>query len=362
MGAPCPSHLERRRKCRWMESDDRIPALIASGIVRAQIEAPEFVRRNRHCEEYLAPTSEPLSLRTLNPISPSTLLPEIAAKFGNVELVARYAVEGFLQGAHRSRHKGFSIEFAEHRQYVPGDDLRYLDWQVYARTDNYYIIQYEAETYCRIYVMLDVSNSMSFGSGKLNKLQYASYCAGALAYLVIKQRDNFGLLTFDSSIRQHLEPRSTPMHLAEIFRILDQTKPSGATDFPGVFDRFTESVLRRSLILVFSDLFEDLETIRRALVSLRFHGHEVALFQILDHEELSFPYRGFCQFEGLENEQQLRADPESIRRDYLKELNGFTSEVRRLCSSHQIDYCLVDTSQPFDRVLSEYLERRTRYG
>jgi uncharacterized protein (DUF58 family) len=298
----------------------------------------------------------------LSSSSPSSLLPEIAAKFGNVELVAKHAVEGFLQGTHRSRHKGFSIEFAEHRQYVPGDDLRYLDWQVYARTDNYYIIQYEAETNCRIYVMLDVSNSMNFGSGSISKLQYASYCAGALAYLVIKQRDNFGLLTFDSAIRTHLEPRSSPMHLAEIFRILDQTEPGSPTDFPGVFDRFSSSVRKRSLILVFSDLFEDIETIRRALVSLRFHGHEVGLFQILDHEELSFPYRGFSQFEGLEDEPQLRADPESIRREYLHELNNFTAEVRRLCSSHQIDYCLVDTSQPFDRVMSEYLERRSRYG
>jgi len=295
-------------------------------------------------------------------VAPSVLLPEIAAKFGNMELVARSAVDGFLQGAHRSPHKGFSIEFAEHRQYVPGDDLRYLDWQVYARTDNFYIITYEAETNCRIYVLLDTSGSMMFTSGAVSKLRYASYCAAALAYLVIKQRDNFGLMVFDDTVKDHLEPRSTPDHLAEVFRVLDRVAPGQPTDFPKVFERFGKSVQRRSLVLVFSDLFADLEELRRGLVSLRFNGHEVILFQILDHEELSFPYRGFSQFEGLEGEAEIRADPGALRKEYLRELNEFIAGVRKICSAHEIDYCLADTSQPFDRVLSAYLERRNSFG
>jgi uncharacterized protein (DUF58 family) len=279
-----------------------------------------------------------------------------------MELVARSVVDGFLQGAHRSPHKGFSIEFAEHRPYVPGDDLRYLDWLVYARTDNFYIIQYEAETNCRIYVLLDASGSMMFSSGPVSKVRYASYCAAALAYLVVKQRDNFGLMVFDDTVREHLEPRSTPGQLAEVFRALDRAAPGQPSDFPKVFKWFGTSVRRRSLVLVFSDFLADLEDLRRGLVSLRFNGHEVVLFQVLDHEELSFPYRGFSQFEGLEGESPVRTDPTSLRKEYLAELNQFIADIRRICSAHDIDYCLADTSQPFDRVLSAYLERRNSFG
>ena len=297
-----------------------------------------------------------------SPATPSVLLPEIAAKFGNLELVARSAVEGFIQGSHRSPHKGFSIEFAEHRQYVPGDDLRYLDWQVYARTDNFYIIQYEAETNCRIYCLVDQSGSMAFGSGPLTKLRYASFCAAAVAYMVIKQRDNFGILAFDNLIREHLEPMNTPDHLARTLQILDKAEPGETSDFPAIFDRFGALLNRRSLVLVFSDFFADIDELRRAFVRLRYSGHEVVLFQVLDHEELSFPYRGFTRFEGLEGEADLRADPASLRKEYLAELNSFVAEVRNVCSSYEMDYCLVDTSQPFDRVLSAYLERRSSFG
>lgn len=303
-----------------------------------------------------------LSITMPSAVAPSVLLPEIAAKFGNTELVARYAVEGFLQGAHRSPLKGFSIEFAEHRQYVPGDDLRYLDWLVYARTDNFYIIQYEAETNCRIYTVIDTSNSMSFATGPLSKLRYATYCAGAIAYLVVKQRDNFGLMTFDADIGVHMEPRSTPDHLAMVFDVLDQVAPGQASDFKNAFERFGASLRRRSLIIVFSDFLADLDDLRRGLIGLRFNGHEVVLFQLLDHAELSFPYKGYSAFLGLEGEPEVRADPGALRKDYLEELNNFTSEIRRICSAHNMDYVLIDTSQPFDRVLSEYLERRSSFG
>ncbi|MBI2194803.1 MAG: DUF58 domain-containing protein [Planctomycetes bacterium] len=294
--------------------------------------------------------------------SPSALLPEIARKFGHLELIARHAVEGLLQGQHRSPHKGFSIEFAEHRLYTPGDDLRYVDWLVYARTDNFYIIQYEAETNCQIYALVDMSGSMGFGSATVSKLLYATYCAAAIAYLVVKQRDKFGLMLFDQVIHQHLEPRSTPGHLSQVLRALDRLQPGSRSDFPGVFQRFGAALRHRSLILLFSDLFQSPEEIGRGLATLRYSGHGVAVFQILDHAELAFPYRGFTSFEGLEEELPVEADPAAVREDYLREINAHLTEIRRLCAAHDIDYVLADTSQPFDRVLRGYLESRAAFG
>ena len=288
--------------------------------------------------------------------------PEAAARFANLELVARLAVEGLMTGAHHTTRRGSSIEFAEHREYTPGDDLRFLDWTVYARTDNFYIMQFEADTNSNVYILLDTSGSMGYGSGEVNKLQYGTYLAAALAYLAVKQKDRASLLAFEWDIRHFLPPSGTPAGLAAIFDLLGRLSPGGETETSKVFHDAVALLRKRSLVVVISDLFTDPDEVMRGLINFRYSNHEVIVFHLLDHDELTFPFKGFTTFEGLENDGRFDIEPRAVRKEYLRELNAFIDENRRNCRGHNIDYVLVDTSERFDSVLATYLNKRARFG
>jgi len=288
--------------------------------------------------------------------------PEAAARFANLELVARLAVQGLMTGAHHNTRKGSSIEFAEHREYTPGDDLRFLDWLVYARTDSFYIMQFEADTNSNMYIFLDTSGSMGYTSGEVTKLQYGTYLAAALAHLAVKQKDRAGLIAFEWDIRHYLPPRSTPASLAAMFDLLGRLTAGGQTDAPKVFHDAATLLRKRSLIVVISDLFADPDEIIRGLIHFRYSSHEVIIFHLMDHSELTFPFKQFSTFEGLEEEGRLEIEPRSVRKEYLKEVNKFVEHNRRNCRAHNIDYVLVDTSERFDSVLATYLNKRARFG
>ena len=288
------------------------------------------------------------------------LEPEVVAKLSNLSLVGRLVVEGFITGLHKSPHKGFSVEFAEHRQYVPGDDLRYLDWTVFARTDNYFIKQYEEETNVKAYLLVDRSASMGFGSGSVTKLQYACYLAAALSYLMIRQRDAAGLVTFDSQIRRLLPPRSRPTQLRAILEELQDLEPGEQSDLGRTFHDLAENIKRRGLIIVFSDLLDNPDRLLPALQHFRHNKHEVLVFHILDRQELEFDYEDYATFQDLETGRQLPLDPAFFRQTYLDRIEAYQSRFRRFASENRIDYLMLSTEVPYDRSLMAYLSKRAR--
>ena len=288
------------------------------------------------------------------------LEPEVVAKLSNLSLVGRLVVEGFITGLHKSPHKGFSVEFAEHRQYVPGDDLRYLDWTVFARTDNYFIKQYEEETNVKAYLLVDRSASMGFGSGAVTKLQYACYLAAALSYLMIRQRDAAGLVTFDSQIRRLLPPRSRPTQLRAILEELQDLEPGEQSDLGRTFHDLAENIKRRGLIIVFSDLLDNPDRLLPALQHFRHNKHEVLVFHILDRQELEFDYEDYATFQDLETGRQLPLDPAFFRQTYLDRIEAYQSRFRRFASENRIDYLMLSTEVPYDRSLMAYLSKRAR--
>ena len=285
--------------------------------------------------------------------------PELLQKLGDLEMVAREVVEGLRAGSHRSQLRGFSTEFAHHRQYAPGDAIRDLDWRVYGRTERYYTKLYEAETNFDCHILMDASSSMTYGSGKVSKLEYSKYLAAALSYLILKQRDSVGLSVFDSKMRAHLPPRSAMSIILQIEKILKEITPTPKTSIAQQLNDIALQIKRRSFVILISDLFSDVEDIMRGLQRLRFGGHNVIVFHTLDPYELKFPFKGTWQFEGLEGEEELITQPERIREEYLKNLNVFLEKLRSGCIGSGVDYSLVDTSRPLDGLLSEFLETRS---
>lgn len=298
-----------------------------------------------------APTNQP---------SYQYLEPETVARLANLGLVSRLVVEGFITGLHKSPHKGFSVEFAEHRQYTPGDDLRYLDWTVYARTDHFFIKQFEEETNVRAYLLIDRSASMGFGSGAITKLQYACYLAAALTYLMIKQRDAVALVTFDSQARRILPPRSRATQLRAILEELEHLEPGEASNLPRTFHDLAENIKRRALIIILSDLLDSPDRVLPALQHFRHKKHEVLLFQILDRQELEFDYQDYATFQDLESSKQLPLDPTFFRSTYLKRMEEFRQRYLRFASEQRLDYVLLNTGVPYDRSLMAYLSKRAR--
>jgi uncharacterized protein (DUF58 family) len=281
--------------------------------------------------------------------------PEVLQKLGDLEVIAREVVEGLRVGAHRSPLRGFSTEFAHHRQYVPGDALRDLDWRVYGRTDRYYTKLYDAETNFDCYILVDASASMTYGSGKVSKLEYAKFLAASLAYLVLKQRDSVGLSVFDSEVRAYLPPRSSQGIILQIDRLLRDAKPEPKTDIAKQLHDIALMMKRRSLVILISDLLAEVSDILAGLDHLRFGRHNVCVLHTLDPHELQFPFRGTWRFEGLEEEPHLTTQPERIRDDYLASLGEYLESLRAGCAASQVDYTTVDTSRPIDEVLSEFL-------
>lgn len=284
--------------------------------------------------------------------------PELLQKLGDLELVAREVVEGLRVGSHRSPLRGFSTEFAHHRQYSPGDAIRDLDWRVYGRTDRYYTKLYEAETNFDCHILVDASASMSYGSGKVNKLGYAKFLAASLSYLVLKQRDSVGLSVFDSEVRAYLPPRSAKGIIVEIDRLLRDMRPAPKNTMAKQLHDIALMINRRSFVILISDLFADVEDIVAGLDHLRFDGHNVMVLHTLDPYELEFPFKGTWRFEGLEQELPLTTQPERIRNDYLASLDAYMTALRTHCIAANIDYKTVDISRPVDGVLNEFFADR----
>jgi len=287
------------------------------------------------------------------------LKPESLQKLARMEIVARLVVEGFISGMHKSPHRGFSVEFAEHRQYVPGDEIRHINWKAYARSDRYYIKQYEEETNLRGYILLDCSASMSYKSGAVSKLFYGKCLAAALSYLMLKQQDSVGLVTFDNMVRSYVPPRAAPTHLKAITHRIDEARIGKETSLSAIFHDLAERIKRRGLIIIISDLFDDLKDILSGLSHFRHRKHEVLVFQVLDPDELNFPFRNWTMFNSLEDDgHRVLTEPQRVRPAYLRSFGRFTREVRRNCRQKRIDYEQLDTGVPFDVALGTYLAKR----
>ncbi len=287
--------------------------------------------------------------------------PAIMSRLGTMELKARTVVEGFLSGLHRSPYKGFSVEFAEYRQYLPGDDLSTLDWKVYARTDRHYVKKYEEETNLECHLLLDQSASMAYrGTAPMSKLEYGSVLAGSLAFLMHRQRDATGLIAFDEQIRFRLPAASRPGHLHALLLALERLKAGQRSDVARPLHQLAEALLKRSLVVLISDLLDDPEPVIKGLKHLRFRGTDVVVFQVLDPDELTFPFRGASKFKDLETAQEVVADPARARTAYLRELTGLTLQYDRELRGAGIDYVQLDTSQPLDFALLTYLSARSK--
>ena len=284
--------------------------------------------------------------------------PELLQRLGDLELIAREVVEGLRVGSHRSPLRGFSTEFAHHRQYAPGDALRTIDWRVFGRTDRYYTKLYEAETNFDCHLLVDASASMNYGSGKVSKLEYAKFLSASLAYLVLKQRDSVGLSVFDSEVRAYLPPRSAMGIILEIDRLLKEIKSTPRTSLAKQLHDIALMMKRRSVVVVISDLLSDVDDILAALDHLRFDGHNVVVLHTLDPYELEFPFDGTWRFEGLEGEEPLTTQPERIRDEYLASFGQYMESLRAGCVAAHIDYTVVDTSRPLDIVLNHFIHDR----
>ena len=286
--------------------------------------------------------------------------PAILQKLESLDLVAREVVEGIRVGTHKSPLKGFSTEFSQHRQYVPGDSLRAIDWRVYGRTERYYVKLFEAETNFTATLLLDASSSMHYGSGKVSKLEYAKFMAASLAHLIIRQRDTVGLGVFDGQLRAYVEPKSSTAVVRNIAEELAKAEPQPRTDIAGILHEFARRIPRRGFVILFSDLFDHVEEFLQGLDHLRFRGHNVTVFHTMDPYELEFPFHGTWKFKGLELDGEIVTQPQRVRAAYLEEVRKFTRKIREACERNHVDYVLVDTSKPVDAVLSGYLIGRLR--
>jgi len=285
--------------------------------------------------------------------------PEILQRIGDLELIARETVEGLRVGSHRSPLRGFSTEFAHHRQYAPGDAIRDIDWRVYGRTDRYYTKLYEAETNFDCYILMDASSSMTYASGKVSKLEYSKFLAASLCYLILNQRDSVGLSIFDSEVRAYLPPRSTMGIILQIEQILRDIKPTPKSNIARQLHDIALQIKRRSFVILISDLLSDVDDILSGLDHLRFDGHNVVVFHTLDPYELEFPFKGTWRFDGLEGEEEVITQSERIRDEYLPNLNEYLGELRSGCMGSHVDYTMVNTSHYLDAVLSKFLQSRS---
>jgi uncharacterized protein (DUF58 family) len=289
------------------------------------------------------------------------LKPEVIRTVGRLDLRARFIVEGFLAGLHASPFHGFSVEFSEHRKYTPGEDVKDLDWSVYAKTERYYVKKFQAETNVLGYLVMDLSASMGYTyRQELTKFEYAICLAAALGYLMIHQQDPVGLITFDTDIRTSLPPKSKRTQLAAILSILAGLKPTGTTDVAACLHRVAGMARSKSLIIVFSDLLTDPQPVIHALHHHRHKGNEVILFHILDEAEVHFPFEGLVEFEDVETPERMTLDAKGMRDDYLVALKEFTETYKSECSKCGVDYVPIDTSVNFDKALLEYLIQRQR--
>jgi uncharacterized protein (DUF58 family) len=296
-------------------------------------------------------------VESLTSIDPQTL-----AKIHGLRLRARHIVEGYVAGLHRSPYHGFSIEFAEHREYAPGDDLRYVDWKVFGKSDKVYLKQYEDETNLLCYLVLDISESMTYRGpdAPLSKLEYAQSLAAALAWLVLRQQDAVGLALFDSQIRAMVRAAGNRSHLEQVLTVLESAKPGKETAAGPIFHELAQRLTKRGVVVILSDFFDDLRSIAAGLKHFRHRNHDVILLHVLDPAEMEFPFHGPTDFKALEQFPTVAADPQFIRHAYLRELNDFREALEQECRRQRTDYFLLRTDEPLDAALRSILAARQR--
>lgn len=293
------------------------------------------------------------------PSAEQYLQPDVIARVKRFDLKAKFLIEGFFSGLHRSPFKGFSAEFSDHRKYVPGDEIRDLDWKVYARTNKYYIKRFEAETNMECHLVVDASASMGYGTTGLTKLEYATYISAALAFLVTSQQDTVGLITFDDGIRAVLRPKSKRKHIIRILKILNDTKPGKQCKVSEQLHQVAGVIDKRGLVVVLSDLLDDPEDVLDAFAHLRYDGHDIIVFHILDEAEAKFPFSDARRFEDVETGETLVTDAASVRAGYLEALGEFIETYRTELHKRHIDFFNIDTSTSFDKALMAYLMKRS---
>ena len=289
------------------------------------------------------------------------LEPEALARVKNLSMVARGVVEGSISGLHASPFKGFSVEFADYREYTSGDDPRHLDYKMLARTERLYIKQYEEETNMRVQILLDTSGSMGYSfDGKLSKYEYGAYLTAILSYLMTRQQDSVGLTTFDTEIRLDMPARSSPRHFSEMMQRLEAVKPGKKTDVAETLHKLAARFKKRCLIVLISDLYDNEEEVLRALHHFHHRRHEVIVFHVLDKAEIEFPFHDLTSFQDLESGERLQIDPLFVRDAYKEQIEAFIEGYRRSCAEAQIDYVMTDTTTPYDYTLTRYVAKRNR--
>ncbi len=293
-------------------------------------------------------------------VSSSIFDPKVLSRLSGLYLVAKTVVEGFITGLHRSMHRGFSVEFAGHREYVAGDDLRYFDWKVFGRTDRSYIKVFREETNVKTHILLDISQSMDYSSHQVSKKQYAVWLAASLSYLLISQKDAVGLILFDTEIRKMVKPGSTSTHLRQILTALENLPEGKKTSLASVLHLIAPNIKRRSLIILISDLFDEPEAVIRGLAHFRHHHHEIIVFHILDQAEVEFPFSGQFQFLDMETGEKIDVDSLSLQAGYRQAITDFLLRYQRQCSATNISYARTVTQNPFDHFLYHYLSVRAK--
>jgi len=297
------------------------------------------------------------------------LQPDVVSKLSTMELRARLVVEGFITGLHQSPYHGFSVEFAEHRQYMPGDEIRRIDWRVYGKTDRFYVKQFEEETNLKSYLVIDTSASMKFASElpkskeqRISKIEYASYIAASLSYLMIQQRDAVGLTLFDAAVHTTIPPHATKQHLRRVLIELEKIQTGAETNSAAALHLVAERISRRGLVIILSDLFDDPTKVIAALKHFRHNNHEVLVMHVLDPLERSFAFGQDAVFKDVETGERLTTQPYHIQKAYQEAMKEFIERYKRECRENSIDYLLLDTETPFDVALLNYLNKRQRIG
>jgi len=285
--------------------------------------------------------------------------PEVANSLSNLELKAKHIVEGFITGIHKSPFHGYSVEFSEHRQYRPGDEIRHIDWQVFGRTNKFYVKQFEEETNLRCTIFIDSSKSMSYYSNNLpSKYNYAMYLASILMYLINSQRDAVGIATFNKNINNYMPPRSKSSYVAQIIKHLESTEPSNETNIFKSFIEVIEKIKKRGLIIIISDFFDNIKDIENVLNNLRHKNHEVILFQIFDPSEISFDFANNVNLIDMENNQEIKTNPTLLKKDYSNLVNDYINKVKSICYNKKIDYNMILTNEDFDKALLKFISKR----
>lgn len=295
------------------------------------------------------------------PASTKLLDPEVIARLHGLKLRARQIAAGSISGMHRSAFHGFSVEFAEHRQYTPGDDVRYIDWRIFGRADRLYVKNYEEETNLRCNLLVDTSSSMRYGAarGRMSKFDYARRLAASLAYVLISQQDAVGLITFDEQVRQHLPSATGRTQLANLVQVLETAECAGRTRVKVLFHQLAEELRKRSMVILISDLLADADAVIDGLAHIAHAGHELIVLHVMDHDEWEFPFVENVKFEGLEDTLELMTDPQALRASYLAALERYVQRVKSVCLQHKADYVPVNTRDPLATVLTGYLARRS---